>query len=391
MAQFPLGYYDQEGIVEGVNFLLSGPSGLGQNFTGNTFSDQAWLTGNQRAPFVTNPIALEALGADASFTITVPDITLFDIPGTTYNVTGLNIAPGAQTVSINVATLTITLDLANVGPVAGPVEFNVLTPPQIFIADIALATCTQIDAFTYNFVFNVAQPTPPFRNGNNVRVLGAAPVEYNRLYIGTGVVECTTTDVTVQTTNARPILLAPGTGGTIRFSNTNQAINDPITGLPFDTNWLSTDCLGRATVNGPSDRVFLAAQLSNLATYSGPMGPPHDVEYTVAINRYVSFEFFDGASRSGRDDDVLFSFDKTIAQKQILITGLVGTGILDPLAGSNAIDSVFSGVIDNLPIGYYLYKLEIAYRVYQPVGVTTLQITQAELGLRGLTVQVIKE
>ena len=48
-------------------------------------------------------------------------ISLFDIPATTYNVTGLNIGASAQTVSINTTTFTITLSVANVGPVAGPV------------------------------------------------------------------------------------------------------------------------------------------------------------------------------------------------------------------------------------------------------------------------------
>ena len=71
MAQFPVTTGDPQGVIDGVNYLLSGPSGLGQNFAGRSFSDQAWLTGNSRPPFVTTPIALEAKGADGSFDIVV--------------------------------------------------------------------------------------------------------------------------------------------------------------------------------------------------------------------------------------------------------------------------------------------------------------------------------
>lgn len=49
MAQFPVS--DQQGILDGLNYVLSGPGGTGQNFVG--FSD--WLphslTGNFRPPF----------------------------------------------------------------------------------------------------------------------------------------------------------------------------------------------------------------------------------------------------------------------------------------------------------------------------------------------------
>ena len=51
MAKFPVELSDVEGIVDGVNYLLSGPSGLGQNFSGFTTYEVGYLTGNYRAPF----------------------------------------------------------------------------------------------------------------------------------------------------------------------------------------------------------------------------------------------------------------------------------------------------------------------------------------------------
>lgn len=51
MAKFPVEISDNEGIVDAVNNLLSGPAGLGQNFAGVSFSDTRYLTGNFRIPF----------------------------------------------------------------------------------------------------------------------------------------------------------------------------------------------------------------------------------------------------------------------------------------------------------------------------------------------------
>lgn len=51
MAKFPVEVNDSEGIVEGLNYVLSGPSGLGQNFAGFSSWEEAYLTGNFRTPF----------------------------------------------------------------------------------------------------------------------------------------------------------------------------------------------------------------------------------------------------------------------------------------------------------------------------------------------------
>jgi len=49
MAQFPIA--DQAGVIEGLNYALSGPGGLGQNFAGFSSYLPAYLTGNYRSPF----------------------------------------------------------------------------------------------------------------------------------------------------------------------------------------------------------------------------------------------------------------------------------------------------------------------------------------------------
>jgi hypothetical protein len=51
MAKFPVEITDNEGVIEAVNYLLSGPAGLGQNFSGFSSYTSAYLTGNFRIPY----------------------------------------------------------------------------------------------------------------------------------------------------------------------------------------------------------------------------------------------------------------------------------------------------------------------------------------------------
>jgi hypothetical protein len=58
-AKYPVDLGDDEGIVDAVNYLLSGPSGLGQNFAGFSSYATAYLTGNFRIPYTqTDPSSL---------------------------------------------------------------------------------------------------------------------------------------------------------------------------------------------------------------------------------------------------------------------------------------------------------------------------------------------
>lgn len=53
MSKFPVELDDDEGHVDALNYLLSGPSGLGQNFAGFSTFAPAYITGNFRTPFTT--------------------------------------------------------------------------------------------------------------------------------------------------------------------------------------------------------------------------------------------------------------------------------------------------------------------------------------------------
>ena len=132
MAKFPVEVSDAEGIVEAVNYVLSGPAGLGQNFQGYSsnvvqgtndaapFNDTAYITGNFRTPF------------------TSPD------PSTT-----------------------------------------------TYVAPIALKSSEYIDPRTIKFTFATTQASPPFALGNNIEINYVNDV-YDGAYVPIGVIQCTT-------------------------------------------------------------------------------------------------------------------------------------------------------------------------------------------------------
>jgi hypothetical protein len=80
MAQFPI--VTQTGLYEAVNYLASGPAGLGQNFSGFSAYKPAYLSGTFRAPFT---VAI-------STTTTAP--SWYVAPIAINNVTPLNVVNG---------------------------------------------------------------------------------------------------------------------------------------------------------------------------------------------------------------------------------------------------------------------------------------------------------
>ena len=252
MAKFPVNPGDSDSaITDAINNLLSGPSGLGQNFQGFNsgtvnsappINVNGFLTGNYRPPF------------------------------------------------------TQTLAAAT------------------YVAAIALATAVYLDSRTIEFTFAAAQAAPPFALGNGVEVTGtSAPAIYDGVYSGAGVIECTTTTVTVRITGDGTTP-ASGTGGTIGFN--------PFGGGAF----VSTDANAKVTVNGATDRVFVSAQLNSVVTYQASQ--PSGLTYSVMINRYVG-----ETNDDPTNPDFVFNYDATIAVKNYNVyildateTGLIANG-----------------------------------------------------------------
>jgi len=243
MAKFPVNPGDSDSAVtDAINTLLSGPSGLGQNFQGfssGTVNDappinvNAFLTGNYRPPFT-------------------------------------------QT-----------------------------TTASTYVAPIALATAVYLDSRTIEFTFAAPEATPPFALGNGLTTVGITPSTYDYNYSGSGVVECTTTSVTIRITGDGTTP-APGTGGTIAFN--------PFGGGAF----VSTDANAKVTVNGGTDRVFISAQLNSVLTYRASQ--PSGLTYSVMINRRRG-----STNDDPTNPDFVFEYDDTVAVKNYNVYTLEAT------------------------------------------------------------------
>ena len=174
-----------------------------------------------------------------------------------------------------------------------------------------------------------------------------------------GVVECTTTYVIFRTAGSYPDIGTDSGGGTVYYIPTSP---------------MSTDCEARTTVTGGTDRVFISAQLDQNVSYDVPTGT-HDMNVTLQINRYAG-----QLNNDPINPDYIFIFDGTVAEKQYTFTGLTGTGNL-PL-----IETVFTSILDNPKPSLYRYILEVTFS-----NSDNINITQDELRLRSISVQVVKQ
>lgn len=293
MSKFPVEISDNEGIVDAVNYLLSGPSGLGQNFAGYSSYTPAYLTGNYRTPF------------------SQPTIRDLYVPA-------------------------ITLDTS---------EF--------------------IDSRTLKFTFSSAQPSPPFKPGDNVTVAGVSNSWYDYRWEPIGVVSCTTTYCYVRTSSIYTPPFEPiGYGGTISLSV-----------MDID---MSTDCNARVTVTGATDRVFISGQLDQRVTALYP-GGLNTLTAVVRVNRYIGF-----LNEDPVNPDYLFDFQATVAEKIFQVEYDLGPSPIT--LTSNVLSSIFTSIIDSPGPGYYWYIMEVYY-----ISDTTAEVTKVELQLRSLSAQVVKQ
>jgi len=148
MATYPIESSDDNGIVDAVNYLLSGPSGLGQNFQGVSAYKPTYLTGFYRKPF------------------------------------------------------TVSSDL---DPPAG---WTAPWPPQWWFSPLTITDAYPIDVdpdtnkTLYFKVEFATQPQPPFQVGQAAYITGISPGFYNDYYNQPGVVYCTTDYVIIATQTA---------------------------------------------------------------------------------------------------------------------------------------------------------------------------------------------
>ena len=272
-AKYPVENSDEEGIVDAINYLLSGPSGLGQNFQGFSDYNQAYLTGTFREPF--------------------------SVPITT------------------------------------------TPPPTLYVAPIAISNITVPNNPGAIFDVTYASPqTPvPFSQGDSVIVSGVTPSFFDDNY-SRSVLETSSTNILIQ---YRSVETWPAyvSGGTIEknLSNTDN----------------STDCNGRVTVYGPSDKVFITAQLNLDFTYDLTTASEWDIK--IKINRYVGFP----ANTAG-DNEFLFDLDTNpVVSQQV-------THYSESTSGSSGNNEyIFTTVLDQPSFGFYWYILDIEFSTFNPL------------------------
>ena len=274
MAQYPIESGDQGAISEGLNYLLSGPAGLGQNFDGFSDYNPAYLTGTFRAPF-TVPIT------------TTPPPTLYVAP----------IAIGNITVPVNPGA----------------------------IIDVTYAS---------------TQTPVPFAQGDSVVISGVTPSFYDDDY-NRSVLEPTSTGVLLQYRRDEtwPAYVSGGTIG----KNASNIDN-------------STDCNGRVTVYGPTDKVFLSAQLNLDFTYDCTTASEWDIR--IKIDRYAGFP-----TTTAGDNEFLFDLDTVgnpVVSEQV-------THYSESTAGTSGnVEYIFTTVLDQPGFGYYWYILDIEFSTKNP-------------------------
>jgi hypothetical protein len=374
MSKFPVTSNDDAGVVSALNYLLSGPAGLGQNFEGYTNYNIGYLSGAVRPPFTTLEFTYTSYGVVGEYTIIVGDNNglvvgmLASGYGITAGTTIVSIGPLTTDGSILVLTNPNTQNIQNI------LNFRFENHPWLYQAPLSLSTSEMLDSVTYKYTFTstyVSTPDrlTPFYIGQPIVIAGVSNSVYNQTFTPIGVVECTTTYVICRSDT--PITVVGNSSGGSASFNVTVLPTDP---FPSKYNFINTDSNGVATVNNGTDRVFIAAQLTNVITTYTTV--PGILAYSVFINRYLLTP-----SNDINNPSYIVTYDKTLTGKLTFISVSAGTN------DSQEYENIFTTVIDTPAIGYYWYIVDVAFNTTS--GDTV--VIKNTLGLRSLTTQVVKQ
>jgi len=288
MAKFPVERSDSDGIADALNYVLSGPAGLGQNFSGVSVSETGYLTGTIRPPYtLPTPVDVYVPPIPLS-TSEVLTPTTFKFTFQTFDSTGSSIAGFVLTIgTLTSGTVGVGQFVTGSGVDPGTkIVSNISGSGSGSTWRVSISQTVTSTAIGGNYTDGVA----PFFLGASIRVNGATPDFYDGTY-NAGAIECTPAYVIGRTTTPFPNP-GPGTGGTI--------------GISLSGVYNSTDGDATVIVNSATDRVFVSAQLLNTITYEAAQ--TSQMFYTVAVNRYK----YDPILAPGQTT-VLFELDETIA------------------------------------------------------------------------------
>jgi len=332
MSQFPLD--TTSNLVEAVNYLLSGPTSIGQSFEG-----------------------MSAVGLPSnSYDLTQP---------TTY-FTGTGINPG----TVNRADDNWP-SLTSITPVA--------------ISGITYASSTST-IITVSFTAPASPSYQPFVQGQQINVDGVTPSVFDGGY--------QILDVDYGSNELTLLALVPATwtaytsGGDITWGYT------PDLG---EIRVIPTDCTALVTVTGPTDRVFVSHQSDITFAAYIEFGSTlvYPVKVNVQINRYKAIEKTTLPDQTGLQNHptiyagYIWQLDESLIDIPYPMTF---SSITPDIYTIDINPNLFVNIIDNPGIGYYWYAMDLSFEITTSVADNTL-IVPAYIqtrNLRSFTAQVIK-
>jgi hypothetical protein len=359
MSQFPIDN-TAGSLVEAVNYLLSGPSGLGQNFQG-----------------------VSAVGLDAD-----TSADLFLIPVQTWY-TGLPFfgplsfrtseeSPGTQDDPADPGDPDVYYPIWNTLP--GGLAVTSITPVTATGRDITVTV-------TLGSLTN--ESAAPWTNGQVVVITDATPISYNGTYT---VVDYDISSLAVpyDTVTLRSDISQTWAAYT---SGAVVKINDTFT--QYKEQRFLTGLQSVVSVTGPTDRVFISSQSGSLGVYTYTKFvdvASYTPKVKLQINRYRAVakttrpDSADGKYYQGYE----WKFDKSIVDlSKIISWDAIGSEV----KVNNFGDIIYNNVIDNPGIGLYLYAFQIsqyAERDIAPSDGAILIVGAKTTGVRSFTAQAIK-
>jgi hypothetical protein len=371
MSQFPID--NNSDIVESVNYLLSGPTSIGQNFEGmSAVGVNVTVSGGFGGTTQTYLTGMPILGP--AYVLRPPE----EQPGTVDNTDELF---GIIYNDVYPIWNTVTGGLSVVG----------ITPITATGRKIYLTVDTTFAGVSFSSKW-------PFVLGQQVVLSGITPSSYNGTYTVLEPTGFTDPDITVMLiSDTAQTWPAYTSGGTLK-------INDNFSGSSPTTQRFFTGNQAIVTVTGPTDRVFISSQMNNLILFTYiriTTFPPGGASFTVQleINRYRAVQkttlpdtgvgaiYSSGTAYNG----YLWEFDKTIVSVPTPVNYTLGA---TSIATNNFGNVIYNNVIDNPGIGTYLYAFQISQNAYRDgtsaYPGTQLIIGAQTTGVRSFTAQAIK-
>lgn len=362
MSQYPID--DTAGsLVEAVNYLLSGPTSLGQNFEG-----------------------MSAVG------VTQVENTGFTTQTLQTYLTGLPILGPAAPGSFFPGLQPGTVDNTGANAVSYYPIWNT-QPGGLSITNIVPVTATgRTITITVNLTTGITGTSlTPFVLGQQVVLSGITPSSFNGTYT-----------VLSSPNNGNQALLIQDVEETWGVYSTGGVlkINDP---GALDLQLFFTGNQAVVTVTGPTDRVFISSQMNQLTVFTYT-----DVDSTATgftgvyvnliISRYRAVQKTTlpdtgagaiyapgGTAYNG----YLWEYDSTVISVPTLVTANPGSTIIDT---NNFGDVIYNNIIDNPGIGTYLYAFQLSQTAIRDVATPDIELIVGAktTGVRSFTAQAIK-